>query len=81
VRQQLHVDAHGVAALLHAPFQDVGDAKLPRDLGQVSGTLFELINSFAASKACDAPHFASAKCENYPVRNRNLKRQTNNNVL
>ena len=24
---QLHVDAHGVAALLHAAFQDVGDPK------------------------------------------------------
>ena len=32
---QLHVHAHGITVLLHASFQDVSDAQLPRDLGQV----------------------------------------------
>ena len=32
---QLHVHAHGIAALLHAAFQDVSYAKLPGDLRQV----------------------------------------------
>ena len=36
---QLHVHAHCIAALLHAALKNVGDAKLLRDLGQVSGAL------------------------------------------
>ena len=32
---ELHVNAHGIAAVLHASFQNVGNAKLPRDLGQI----------------------------------------------
>ena len=32
---QLHRHVHGITLLLHASFQDVGDAKLAGDLGQV----------------------------------------------
>jgi len=32
---QLHGHVHGITLLLHASFQDVSDAKLPGDLGQV----------------------------------------------
>ena len=32
---QLHIDAHRIAALLHAAFQNVGNAKLLGDLRQV----------------------------------------------
>src|SRR5437016_12071291 len=32
---QLHVHAHGVTALLHAAFQNVGNAKLLGDLPQI----------------------------------------------
>ena len=44
---QLHVHAHGVAALLHASFQDVGDAKLPGDLGQVFRRAFVMLRGSA----------------------------------
>ena len=37
---QLHVHAHRVAAFLHVPFEDVGDAKLPADFRQVSWRTF-----------------------------------------
>ena len=40
---QLHVHAHGVAALLHASFQNVSDAKLPSDLGQVFRSTFVIL--------------------------------------
>ena len=44
---QLHVHAHGVAALLHASFQDVGDAKLPGDLGQIFRRAFVMLRGCA----------------------------------
>ena len=34
---QLHIDPHLVADFAHTAFEDVGDAELPRDLGQVIG--------------------------------------------
>jgi len=40
---QLYVHAHGVAALLHASFQDVGDAKLPGDLRQIFRRAFVML--------------------------------------
>ena len=44
---QLHVHAHGVAALLHASFQDVGDAKLPGDLRQIFRRAFVMLRRCA----------------------------------
>jgi hypothetical protein len=44
---QLHVHAHGVAALLHASFQDVGDAKLLCDLAQVFRRAFVMLRRWA----------------------------------
>ena len=32
---QLHGHVHGITLLLHASFQDVGDAKLPGDFWQI----------------------------------------------
>ena len=40
---QLHVHAHDLAALLHASFQDVGDAELLCDLGQVVRRAFVML--------------------------------------
>jgi hypothetical protein len=44
---QLHVHAHRIAALLHASFQDVSDAKLPCDVGQVFGRTFIMLRRCA----------------------------------
>ena len=44
---ELHVHAHGVAALLHASFQDVGDAQLPCDLGQIFRRAFVMLRRCA----------------------------------
>ena len=40
---QLHVHAHGVAALLHAAFQDMRYAELPGDLGQILRRAFVML--------------------------------------
>jgi hypothetical protein len=44
---QLDVHAHGVAALLHASFQNVGDPKLLGDFGQVFRRAFVLLRRSA----------------------------------
>ena len=38
---QLHIDPHLVAWFLHAAFQNIGNAKLLRDLGQITGRTLE----------------------------------------
>lgn len=44
---QLHIHADGVAALLHASLQDVGDAKQPPDLGQIFRRAFVVLRGSA----------------------------------
>jgi hypothetical protein len=40
---QLHIHTHGIAALLHPSFQNVGNAKLPSNLGQVVRRAFIML--------------------------------------
>jgi hypothetical protein len=46
---QPNIDAHGIAALLHTSFQDMGDAKLLCDLGQVFRRAFVMLGGCARS--------------------------------
>ena len=40
---ELHVHAHGIAALLHTSFQDVSDAKLRSDVAQILRHAFVML--------------------------------------
>ena len=44
---ELHIHAHGVTALLHCSFQDVGDAELPGNLRQISRCTFVMLRRCA----------------------------------
>ena len=44
---QLHVHAYRVAALLHAPFHNVGHAKLPGDFGKIAWLALILLRGCA----------------------------------
>ena len=44
---QLHVHPHRITALLHAAFQNVGDAKLPGDLRQIFRRAFIMLRGSA----------------------------------
>ena len=40
---ELHIDAHLIVRFLHAPFENVRDTELLRDLGKIIRSAFEML--------------------------------------